>query len=600
MRTLLLALLAALPAALVSSALAGDLDLEYGLTFASAEPLPPRIAITLRCRGDADGTTDLSVEKEWGGHTNDGRDVGELRVVDAAGTPLPVVRRDPNAWTVTAPPGEALTVEYVITETPPRGDELVSGKAPGNDYRTRLDRSLFQSILHFSLLVPDHLRDERERPVAIIVDGFAKAGWSVMSSFGPGEGRFERRLSTGELCNSLVIAAREGAARFHRRSIGANEIGVAIVAAKEGEGWGFEDNRFVDLARSIVAMERDFFADHSDPWFLITLTPEGGRAQGGSFSLGGTGLHGAFALYCNTGLSLDRGSPLAEQILFLLAHEYFHTWNGTKISITDGKGRDAAFGAMWFSEGFTNHYARKLLHRAGLIDDAAFAAKLNEALAGLDANPHRGAPNEAIDARFWTDRDLGQLPYQRGDLVALAVDESIRARSKGARSLDDVMRELFVAAGDGKPVSDAELLARIERELEPAAGASLRAALLDGKPIDLPTTLAHPALRLVAKAIRTSDPGFDLAVARTRGEVSGVREGTAAWSAGLRDGQRLHSFTINGGADLAAPPRAVVDVEIDGKVTRLEYEALSEPRQVRLYEPAHTATNEAPRAEERR
>ncbi|MBL9150077.1 MAG: hypothetical protein JNM94_15425 [Phycisphaerae bacterium] len=533
--------------------------------------------MTLRFAADPDGRTTLALEPSWGGFDNDGRDVSDLVVAGADGTPLAATRSEPWAWELAAPAGQELTARYIIAPTSAPTDV-----PNGNDYRTRLTDSLFQSIGHFSLLMPEHVADEKASRFSIDFDGFDRAGWSVLSSWGPGNGPFDRELGSSEFRHTMILAAKTEAARMHRRRVMDREIGFAIV----GSDWGFTDDAFIDLATRIIALERDFFDDHTDPWFLVTVTPEGGRATQNSFSLGGTGLLDCFALYCNTGLSLDAGSPFLAQVKFLLAHEYFHTWNGTKMRPTDGSEKDGGFGVMWFSEGFTNFYARALLHRAGLIDDAAFAEKLNEALAGYDANPFRNAENATIKSKFWTDPNVGQLPYQRGDLAAVVIDAKIREKSGGARSLDHVMRDLVAKAASDPDMHATAILDALAAEVDADTAAWLRPVLIDGKDVPLPTSLERPKLRLVAKRVQTFDPGLDREASMKSGEVTGVRDGGAAHRAGLRNGQRLRAFTIAPGADRTTPPRAKVEIDADGAPRTIEYDAISEPKDVRAYEPA--------------
>jgi predicted metalloprotease with PDZ domain len=549
----------------------------YTLTLEQGADANPRVIVVLRCKGDPDRSTELELRPEWGGHTNDGSDVTDLSVTGKDGRALAVDRRQPWAWSAMHEPGEPLIVRYVINPTPPRGDA-----SHGNDYRTRLDSEHFQCIANLALLLPKHLDDEQPRNFSMELAGFERAGWQVMSSWGKGEGVFPQRAPSGDFLHSLVIAAAPDAGRFHTRSVSGNTVGVAIL----GDDWGFEDGPFIDLATQIITIEREFFADHTDPWFLITLTPEGGRAQNGAFSLGGTGLRNCFALYCNTGLSLEPGSPYAERIALLLAHEYFHTWNGLKLRVDSQDGEEREGSGYWFSEGFTNFYARRLLHNAGLIDDRAYARNLSEALAAYDANPYKNAPNGKIRDEFWKNQDVGQLPYQRGDLIALAIDERLRAASRGLGDLDDLIRHLLAKAKDDPNLTTDNVLALIEESLGVEFAAAIRSAVIDGGDVPVPETTTRPNLRLTTRECRVFDPGLNTDASQKAGVVIGVRDGGEAFNAGLRNGQKLMAFSINAaGPDANTPPKAVVNVEIEGQSRTIEYEAISEPRRARAYEP---------------
>lgn len=603
----------ALATAILVSAVAGPSmasaqDLTYILALKHSVPVPdvqaehshgrppqhPSVTVEARFTGDADATTDLELQKEWGGNTNDGSDVGDLVVTGKDGRTIPAERIQPWSWRIIHQPSEPLTFRYTIRPTPLRDDLRM-----GNDYRTRLRDGFFQCTPNLAFLMPSHLSDDKPRHFAISLQGFAAASsnnlagpsWRVMSSWGDGAERFERHSTAGEFLHAMIFAGDASPngphapahSRFHTKQIGPNTVGFAIVGASGGSAveWGFQDQQFIDLASRIVELERDFFRDHSDPWFLITLTPEGGSANGGSFSLGGTGLFNCFSLYCNTGLSLDPGSPYLERIAILLAHEYFHTWNGLKVrtSADDGQGEG---GTYWFSEGFTNFFARRILHTAGIIDDLAYATNLSEAVSAYDANPFKNAPNQKIRDEFWKDQSVGQLPYQRGDLIALWLDQRLRTISKGEGSLDDFMRWVCDKHKDDPAVTTDEILALISEALGADVAATVRAWVIDGTSVELPETLTSPALRLTSKAMRTFDRNFDPDASQREGQVVGVIADSEAFKAGLRDGQKLLGFSIKGGSP-TEPPSAIVEVEVDGQPKRIEYEAVSNPKPVRAY-----------------
>jgi predicted metalloprotease with PDZ domain len=140
------------------------------------------------------------------------------------------------------------------------------------------------------------------------------------------------------------------------------------------------------------------------------------------------------------------------------SHEYFHTWNVKRL-------RPAALGpfdytraqhqpSLWVAEGWTNYYGNLTLHRAGVRDRAAAYRALAGVLQYTSTAPGRGerSPRQAsFDAPFF---DGGAAPmatnaagtfvtyYVQGEVRALALDLMIRAETRGARSLDDVLRLL--------------------------------------------------------------------------------------------------------------------------------------------------------------
>lgn len=535
-------------------------DLEFVLT-------PERaVEISLRVPGEADGSTRLDLAQEWGGWPGAREEIVDLRAWGGGGEPL-LPTRVGRGWLVRHAPGEPLRIRYRLAQAV--REPLPPGR---NDYRNRMEPDLFHAIGHHCLVLPEALQEELE--VSLRWTGFG--GWTAASSLGPGTNPRSATMAADDLRSCFFIAGEPERLRLATRDLRGNTVGLVVIDAE----WGFADGRLLDLLVPIVAAERDFFNDHTDPWFLVALTPNGGHASGQGFSFGGTGLTNCFALFCNTGLDLEPGGAHAGPINRLLAHEYFHNWNGRKIRIDAPEGA-----AYWFSEGFTDFYTRRLLRRAGIWSDAEWLESLNESVAAYDRNPERLAPNQRIVDEFWSDRDIGALPYRRGDLLALALDTRIRERSGGSASLDDLMRSLHdrAARGEAHPTPDEfyDLVASYAGE---EFASAFRGCAENGDEIPLPEEIAEPALFLTTGEVRESDDGFDIASSREAGTIVGVRKRTGAYEAGLRDGQRLVS--VERLPPLAGPPRLKVTTSsADGSESTTIFEAVSEPRTVRRYSP---------------
>ncbi|MGL1562936.1 hypothetical protein ACSTHQ_00210, partial [Vibrio parahaemolyticus] len=79
----------------------------------------------------------------------------------------------------------------------------------------------------------------------------------------------------------------------------------------------------------------------------------------------------------------------------------FHTWNPWRLGRMAGAPAERA--DYWFSEGFTDFYARRLLLRSGVFSLEEFAADWNDALRAYANNPARLEPNRRVVERFWSD-----------------------------------------------------------------------------------------------------------------------------------------------------------------------------------------------------
>lgn len=550
----------------------------FGSMFGGPPPPPPPIAytltllpgpavrVTLQTAAEPDGTTELSVDEFWGGVEHHAHEIDDL-AVRCGDAPVQVERPKDHLWTVASDPGAPLTVTYTLRPHPER-----QPATHGNDYRTVVADGLFHAIGTLALVAPTGFDTGAKDDITLDWQGFDEAGWKTVSSFGPGPDPVKVSLPIARFRHALFLA---GDIRLDIREIHGNKVGIAIA----GTDWNFKDEQLADLACSVIRAERDFFSDHSDPWFLVSLKPEG-KIEHGSFNFGGTGLTNCFAMFVNAGMSLDEGSEHRRRMAHLLAHEYFHTWNGGKISTADPEGT-----CYWFSEGFTEFYARRLLLRAGLTTPEEFAAGLNEMLSRWAASPVKDAPNARIVDDFWKNADVGQLPYYRGELVAIAIDERLLADSGGKVSLDDIMRELFARSqhDSGAALTSAAILDLTESRTDAAFAASLRACINEGAALPLNETLSEPPLQLATRSMSVFDAGFDMAATQATKVLRGVREGTAAYAAGLRDGQPLKGLSISSGTPTEAP-FATVTIEREGEPVKITYDPVTPPAAVPYYE----------------
>src|SRR6185503_19197746 len=111
---------------------------------------------------------------------------------------------------------------------------------------------------------------------------------------------------------------------------------------------------------------------------------------------------------------------------------------------------------LWVMEGVTSYYDRHLLVRAGLQPPSRYLEKLGEELSKIAALPGRfrqSLEESSFDAWIKLYRPDENSPnstisyYLKGGVVALLCDLEIRSRTRGERSLDDVMRLLWKRHG---------------------------------------------------------------------------------------------------------------------------------------------------------
>ncbi|MBI5434927.1 MAG: hypothetical protein HZA52_18990 [Planctomycetes bacterium] len=546
------------------------------------ERVPDGVRISASARGAA-GDTEWTLPVSWGGNDAPDSDLGTLSAEDGGGRPLALAQKAPNAWVVHADREGLQSVRYTLAPT-----EHLASKVHTDHYRPIVSPELFHVLGGRALLTPSSLPRERDVRVRLQWRGFDRPGENVATSFGCGERELEFVARLDDLQHAVYLA---GEFALERREVRGEPVDVAV----HGKRWPTPAAEFADVAARIVETERAFFDDWDYPHYLISLV-EAGPDEGGSQSIGGTGLHDSFAMFVSPGAPLapseaskasaasksgdagNAGNADAKRVLHVLAHEMFHHWCGG--AITPEAPEELSY---WFTEGFTDYFTRRLLHRAGLYGPEDFAANLNEKLAGYYGSAVREAPAERIREDFWNDSAVSMLPYQRGDALAIELDWAIRRASAGARTIDDWIRAEFRGARErGRPFTRDELFASIAAVAGPETAELLRAVAQDGKLLPPRADWFEPCMTHAVAQSGVFDLGFDFEATRTGNVVTGLRAGSAAERAGLREGDRLGGWSVSFG-DAGRPVELTV---LDGATARkLEYLPCVDPREVPSFRP---------------
>ena len=497
----------------------------YEITLLREPELEVRVRMSLA--SDSGGTTTLEVDDHWGGVREGGRDIERIGAAGGRGEALEFERPEPHEIVVHHDPGERIVVSYSFL-----GNDHQSQNDPSQFRRPVLNEGLFHTVGHLAWFRPAHIGLRDSCRVRFEWRGFEEAGWRVVTSWGTGDRALVTTLE--DISGSLYVA---GDFALMTRDIRGYPLTVTVA----GSLWGFEPEEFATVCASVVELERAFFDDFEREFYWISLVPAGTPSEQG-LSIGGTGLVNCFSMGVtpNAGLGLDE--PGGGELLRILAHEMFHEWNGLVILREEPEEL-----VYWFSEGFTDFYARRLLYRGGWMSIDDYAASASKTLERYTVSPVRNAPNTRILDDYWNDSYVQRLPYLRGDIVAMIMDDAIRRASGSRRNLDDLMREIVADARDGQRVGVDYLIDKFAAWSDAATADAIREVVVDGDTAQIPRDLFRPCLEVRSEDVYAFDLGFDLDRSIEERFVMGVREGSAAYAAGLRDGQPLAGWSIHHG-----------------------------------------------------
>jgi len=183
--------------------------------------------------------------------------------------------------------------------------------------------------------------------------------------------------------------------------------------------------------------------DYNDYTFIVNL-----RGGGGLEHLNSTALQ-----YDRFGFKPE---SRYKNFLGLAAHEYFHNFNVKRIR-PDALGpfdyeHENYTRMLWVAEGGTEYYSNLLLRRAGLITDKEYLDAKAKSIGQLMTQPGRfetSLEDASFDAwiKYYRQDENSvnnQISYyDKGEIINMLLDLTIRGDSNGKKSLDDVMRYLF-------------------------------------------------------------------------------------------------------------------------------------------------------------
>ncbi|MBI2381155.1 MAG: M61 family metallopeptidase [Gammaproteobacteria bacterium] len=443
---------------------------------------------------------------------------------DASGRSLPVAKVDKNTWRV---------------EVSAPGDVILRYEVYANQLAERvrhIDES--HAFLDASGIF---LGAEAYRRMPLRVDLEVPAGWTSRSGMDLAGPHAFRAPNYDVLIDSPI---ETGLHEFRRFQAGGREHELVV--------WGKGN---YDLA----AIQAD----------LAKFAPEAEKIWG-DFPFqryvwmihAGTELRGATEHLNSTIISRDRWAfaPREDYVKFIrtAAHEFVHTWN-VKAYRPDGLvpydyRKENYSRLLWVAEGTTSYFEGILALRAGVITPKEFLKEL-----GSLVDRHRNRPGRlqqsVAEASF--DEWLGDSGdrannasvniYDQGELVSLALDLEIRARTGNKKGLQDVHRLLFQrfpAARQG--YSEADVLGLL-KEVSGADFAEFWAEHVRGvKELPLANLLAAAGLELKYEADKDDKSKAEAAFTGLKTQVKEgmlklelVQRDSPAWKAGLAAGDQL-------------------------------------------------------------
>lgn len=343
-------------------------------------------------------------------------------------------------------------------------------------------------------------------------------GWTAGDSFGADQGPHFFEGTWEQVLNSVYIAGDYRFLLF--------QVHERLQIAIRGK-WRFSDIQVKKMLAGVVTAERGFWQDDDFPYFLIVVNP----IDTPCCKVAGTGLTQSFDAFFST------DNPLNVDIKYLFAHELFHSWNGYKLPQPQ-QNEELMY---WFSEGFTDYYAWLLLLRSNLTSLPEFIDNHNAVLFQYYSSPFRNVSNARIQKDYWKTRDIRKLPYMKGYLLAHEWNYRIRNATNGEQALDSLMREMLARAKSQNVHLSKDLVLELATKFlrDQSASSEVQDIVENGKTINPSPNSLGPCFALETKNTPTFEIGFDEKQGSPLKLVTGIKQGSRAELAGLRNGQEI-------------------------------------------------------------
>ena len=179
---------------------------------------------------------------------------------------------------------------------------------------------------------------------------------------------------------------------------------------------------------------------------------------------------------------------LGEQLKDIVSHEFFHIVTPLTIHSKEIQNFDFTNPKMsehlWMYEGVTEYFANLFQINQGLISEDNFyfrmASKITNANNMDDTMPFTKMSANVLTKPY---KDQYLNVYEKGALIGMCIDITIREKSNGTRGILDLMQKLSNEYGVNKAFNDNELFAKITSLTYPEVGQFLTTYVSGSTPI---------------------------------------------------------------------------------------------------------------------
>ena len=420
---------------------------------------------------------------------NYGKYIEVLRALDYDGKELLVSKADDNTWNISN--GKSLDkLTYLVNDTydtegeheeavfSPSGTNILKGK--------NFVLNLHGFVGYFKGLKESPYTLEIDKPAAL------KATTSLSKKIIENAVSTKDVFSAGryfEVIDNPIMYAEPNSETFQ-----INDISVTLsVYSPNGT---YTAASLKDRMEKMMSAQKAFLGeiDGTKQYSILLYLSEMGATDAGGF--------GALEHHTSTVVVLPEAMPkerLEQAMVDVVSHEFFHIVTPLNVHSKEVQYFDFNSPKMsqhlWMYEGTTEYFANLFQIQQGLIDETEFYKRMMEKISNAkgynDAMSFTEMSKNVLVEPYKTEY---ANVYEKGALINMALDITLRELSNGEKSVLWLMKELSRKYGDMTPFEDEKLIDEIVAMTYPEVRSFFDAHVVGDTPIDYNSYFAKVGL----------------------------------------------------------------------------------------------------------
>ncbi len=366
-----------------------------------------RLKVTLEFTGDKSGETKILLPDRYGGLNH----LKGINLLKSLSQDTFIKDTDkPEEKLVQYPPNSKVVLTYQVEES------RIGAISKDNVYHAVINKYYFTFLGETFFIIPLWSWDQ-EYNFHINWNNIP-SDWTIANSFGANQKSQDVTIALGKFRKTIFTG---GDFRIIQCTVNNNPVYISIRG-----NWKFGDADIANTIQEIIKAQRNFWQDNDFPYYFATICP----IEGYDDYIGVKRIN-SFGIYLTSNVNINF------TVKSVLSFEILQTWIWEKFKYASPEELD-----YWFSMGFSSYYARLLLLRAGMISIKDYVDDYNKVLENYFTSSARNEKNEKVVSSYWTDMDIHDLQFLRGDIIAHNLNAAIIKSSTGEKCLDNFILDI--------------------------------------------------------------------------------------------------------------------------------------------------------------